>query len=225
MRLLSRADFLAASAVNPAETYGARSVVRMRQTASPMPPGTPPPTSEVDAFAVWVSGGMLPGSCGSVDAGSTEPTCASNQFTLRPVFGDEHGGPEMAPGLACIACHSGQDFMGQNPGGRLSRPDVLNQFMGTVFAAPHEKDLCRPALPVAASIEILDVNGTVRATLSVNAGGNFFGDAPAVVSPYRARVVTAAGSREMATPQTSGDCNTCHTVAGANGAQGRISLP
>lgn len=224
--LLSRADFLAPSAVNAAQSYGERSVLRMRQAGSPMPPGTPPPTGEVDAFAAWVTAGMPAGSCGGVDAGSTAPTCASNTFQPQPVDGDAHGGPTMAPGFACVACHSGQDFMGQNPGGAMSRPDVLPQFMGTVFAAPHEKDLCSPALPTAARVEILDLSGAVRATLTVNAGGNFYGDVNgAALASYRARVVTAAGSREMASAQTSGDCNTCHTVAGASGAPGRVFLP
>lgn len=226
MRLLSRADFLAASAANAAQTNGERSVARMRNAASPMPPGAPPPTTEVDAFAAWVTAGMPAGSCGGVDAGSTEPTCASNTSLQKPVAGDAHGGPTMAPGLACISCHSGGDFMGQNPGGALSRTDELYQFMGTVFASAHEKDLCSPALPTAARVEILDLNGAVRATLPVNGGGNFFGDAPGgPITPYRARVVTAAGSREMVSAQTSGDCNTCHTVAGASGAPGRIFLP
>jgi hypothetical protein len=45
-------------------------------------------------------------------------------------------------------------------------------------------------------------------------------------SPFTARVVTPTGGvRAMATPQTNGDCNTCHTVAGRKGAQGRIWLP
>jgi len=29
----------------------------------------------------------------------------------------------------------------------------------------------------------------------------------------------------MTAPQTSGDCNGCHTQTGANGAPGRITLP
>jgi hypothetical protein len=44
-------------------------------------------------------------------------------------------------------------------------------------------------------------------------------------SPYRARVVTANGTRAMATEQTIGDCNTCHTVSGRENAPGRIYLP
>lgn len=227
--LLSRADFLAPSLVNPAQSYGQRSVERMRLTAGAMPPGAPPPTAEVDAFAAWVTAGMPAGSCGEVDAGMVwppDPTCLSGLFRPMPVDGDEHGGETMAPGWACISCHSGQDFMGQNPGGAMSRRDTINQFMGTVFAAPHERDLCVPALPMGGTVEILDTSGAVRARIPFGASGNFRGNATGgMPSPYRARVVTANGTRAMATEQTSGDCNTCHTVSGANLAPGRIYLP
>ena len=44
--------------------------------------------------------------------------------------------------------------------------------------------------------------------------------------PYTARVVSPSGSIiAMMTKQTSGDCNTCHTEQGADGAAGRILLP
>ncbi|MFT3711778.1 MAG: hypothetical protein QM817_29420 [Archangium sp.] len=229
IHLLSRADFQTASLVVPAQNNGERSVERMRSTTSAMPPGAPPPTAEVDAFAAWVTAGMPAGSCGEVDAGpmwGPDPTCLSGRFQPMPVVGDEHGGETMAPGWACIACHAAQDFMGQNPGGGLSRPDVLNQFMGTVFLAPHEKDLCAPNLPITGAVEILDMGGTVRARLAFGTSGNFRGNAlGAMPSPYRARVVTTNGTREMATAQTVGDCNTCHTVSGRENAPGRIYLP
>ena len=61
-------------------------------------------------------------------------------------------------------------------------------------------------------------------TLAPNGAGNFYSER-AVAGPYRAKVVTAAGERAMTAQQTSGDCNSCHTPAGANGAPGRIMLP
>ena len=35
----------------------------------------------------------------------------------------------------------------------------------------------------------------------------------------------ALAERAMVAAQTSGDCNSCHTLAGTNGAPGRIMLP
>ena len=43
--------------------------------------------------------------------------------------------------------------------------------------------------------------------------------------PYRAKVVVGGRERVMLTPQTNGDCNACHTQAGAEGAPGRIIVP
>lgn len=224
MSLRSRADLLVTSTRDPAMNYAQRSLARMRDTASPMPPGNPPPTAEVDAFAAWIAGGMLEGSCAPV--GPPVLTCTSNRFVPMPTLADEHASPTMAPGLACISCHTGQNFAGQNPGGLETDPPFIFQFMGTVFRSAREQPLCSPSLGVAATVEILDSAGTVVLQLPVNAGGNFYGSVPGPMpSPYTARVVTAAGTRVMAGAQTSGDCNTCHTPEGLQGAPGRIYLP
>jgi hypothetical protein len=75
-------------------------------------------------------------------------------------------------------------------------------------------------------VEILKEDGTLVTTLTVNSGGNFYGNAPGgAPATYRARVVTSQGSRTMMTPQSNGDCNSCHTAEGTSGAPGRIYLP
>ena len=61
-------------------------------------------------------------------------------------------------------------------------------------------------------------------SLGLNGAGNFFSEM-AVAKPYHAKIVTGASVRAMTAEQTSGDCNACHTPAGANGAPGRIVLP
>jgi hypothetical protein len=224
--LLTRADLLAISPRDSVSTEAARSLARMRDTTSPMPPGGGLTAAQIDVFANWVAAGLPEGSCAPIDAGVPEPTCTAGSFLPRPTATDPHDGRTMAPGLACISCHSGQDFQGQNPGGLMSAPDEVYQFMGTVFRSPWEQDLCAPSLGVTARVEILDPNGAIFATLPVNSGGNFFGSGVgARPATFTARVVTAAGARTMTTPQTNGDCNTCHTVLGAGGALGRIYLP
>jgi len=226
--LLSRDDFMRASTVNAAQTYGERSVLRMRDATSSMPPGSQAAATEIDVVAAWVMAGMPAGTCETLDAGFIDPTptCLSGAYEPMPVAGDAHGGPDMAPGWACRACHAGQDFAGQTPGGLPDRSDQVNPCMGTVFRAPHEKDLCAPQLGTTGQVQILDMNGTVRARLPFGFDGNFNGNVPTgMPSPYRAKIVTSAGERMMQTGQTSGDCNTCHTVAGREGAPGRIYLP
>jgi len=60
--------------------------------------------------------------------------------------------------------------------------------------------------------------------LNVLSSGNF-GTQRTITPPYRARVLFNGTERVMATPQTNGDCNLCHTQMGAMGAPGRIILP
>lgn len=226
--LLSRDDFMRASAIDSTQSYGKRSVLRMQSTTSAMPPGAPPPTTEVDAFAAWVAAGMPAGSCGAVDAGDPTPVCATNSF-YQPTysFGELNGTRRMYPGLACISCHTGQNFQGQNPQG-LDAFEFAYPYMGTVFTTPHDKDSCLTnAGAGTVSVEILDHTGTVilRMTPDPSTGNFFGGTAGTSAVPYTARVVTPQGTRVMGGEQTSGDCNTCHTVAGDNGAPGRIFLP
>jgi hypothetical protein len=209
-------------------SYGVRALARMKDTMSSMPPGNPLSAADIAVFEAWVTAtpAMPEGMCGTIVGGSTDPTCASNQFELAPTIRNPHDGDGMAPGYACIACHEGQNFAGQNPG--LSALDKVRAFMGTVFAAPHEKDLCIARLPVAATVEIYDgVTKALVTTMSVDPYSGNFRSRGSVVKPasYTAKLVTANGTREMFGAQTSGDCNTCHTVAGANLAPGRIYLP
>jgi hypothetical protein len=149
-------------------------------------------------------------------------TCASGL-----VYQGNAGRPTMNPGLACRSCHLGQNFDNQNPAG-LSKPDKAFFFMGTAYASLREDDRCLSAnVPSGAKIEILDSSGAVKATLPINEAGNFFSDSTSAgfALPYRARIVANGKTLQMATPQMDGDCNTCHTDSGRNGAPGRITWP
>lgn len=125
----------------------------------------------------------------------------------------------MHPGAACISCHSKGDG-----------PRLL--FAGTVYPTAHEPDDCKgAALPnspaiTTALVTIADATGKIT-TLQVNSAGNFLLNAPktAFAYPFTAKVDYAGKSREMQHPQTNGDCNTCHSLAGTSDAPGRIMLP
>lgn len=230
MPLLTREDFLAPSPVDPSRTIAERSLLRMRDPLAPMPPSGPLTPEQVETFAAWLAAGLPERSCEPADAGVPDAgppvlTCRSDSYLPTPRDDGDTASDFMAPGMACIACHLGLNFAGQNPLG-LTHGEHVYDFMGTVFAAPHERDLCAPRLLMAATVEILSVDGGLVVRLPVNAGGNFQGNAPAgKPGAFRARVVTFAGAREMGLSQTSGDCNTCHTAEGREGAPGRIFLP
>jgi hypothetical protein len=116
----------------------------------------------------------------------------------------------MQPGAPCIACHA-------SGGGEAP----LFAIAGTVYPTLHEPTECNGAANV--TVVITDAMGQ-QISLTSNSAGNFSYQG-AVVTPYTAKVVSAAGTLAMATPQTTGDCNSCHTETGANGAPGRITAP
>ena len=190
-----------------------RVLARMQDTASPMPPSYAGTSSAADIATIqaWVTAGKLAGSCGDVDAGPATPaptTCASNASWTRGNRGSE----DMNPGRACLQCHNS------------SVDGPVTRYMGTAFPALHEKDLCNARAPVGATVEILNAAGTVVDTLPVSPiSGNFFSLRTGSAGSYRARVmVNGAKVSEMVGLQTNGDCNTCHTEQGTQGAPGRI---
>jgi hypothetical protein len=118
----------------------------------------------------------------------------------------------MNPGRACIDCHS---MGGDGPAYSVA---------GTVYPSAHEPDLCNGA--DGAGVVVVTIVGADGLTqmLTPNAAGNF-GSRAAVAFPYRAKISYMGRERAMAAMQTTGDCNSCHTQNGANGAPGRILLP
>jgi len=62
-------------------------------------------------------------------------------------------------------------------------------------------------------------------TLDVNSAGNFYSRDSTIKFPIHAKVVANGKERAMTDSQTTGDCNTCHTVNGAKKAPGRIMAP
>ncbi|RYZ41732.1 MAG: hypothetical protein EOO71_10770 [Myxococcaceae bacterium] len=216
LALLARSHFQKPSAVNAGQSVGQRSLERLGDAAAPMPPKSEPamPEAERAVLTQWLEAGMPAGTCGSLPSGPAPTTCASDSF-----WSEASGtGASMAPGYACRSCHLQQ------------APNNAYFFMGTVFPSLHVADGCDPRLgsPSNVKVELLDAQGAVRLTLVPNEAGNFMSNTlqPPFPLPYRVRLVGPGGrSREMATPQTNGDCNSCHTEQGASHAPGRIALP
>lgn len=230
-KMLDYADLLQPSKADPAKSLAALSVERMKNAASPMPPAPalPPDADEIQTFEDWVKGGTAknPMSCteappttdGGVDGGSlgdagadAAPGCTSGVMWKN---GNQKS-PLMHPGLACNACHS---VMG---GPNLS-------IAGTVYKTLHDVNDCNGAAPPpTVVVTITDSKGKV-VNATVNAAGNFEvprqNGAQRLTAPYTARLSDGVKTRVMVGKVTSGDCNSCHTTAGINGAPGRILAP
>ena len=118
----------------------------------------------------------------------------------------------MDPGRACLTCHQ------QQGGPRFA-------VGGTVYPTAHEPDQCVGLAGI--TVVITDKNGTVT-SLTTNSSGNFYSSSRSgtITPPFSAKVTNAQGAtRAMSGTITAGDCNSCHTETGANGAPGRIMAP
>lgn len=202
--LWGHAALTAKSAVDPTKTVAERSLLRMRDTASPMPPGGGLSATDIGVFETWMKSGSPAGSCTVTDPNGPS-VCTSNSH----YSGGE--GPDMSPGDTCVSCHAKE------------REAPKLGVGGTVYATAHEPTNCNGAGGAGATIVITDANNRTT-TLPVSAAGNFTSTA-AIAKPFKAKVVAGGKERAMAAGITDGDCNSCHTERGANGAPGRIFLP
>jgi mono/diheme cytochrome c family protein len=222
--LLTYTDLTSPAPTDPTQTMAQMAVVRMQDTAKPMPPGGGATQAQIQALSNWVNAGAQPGTCGTTPDPTFQgaPTCPGNSFFMPdPGVEIDQYGDMMYPGRACITCHQQQGE---------------NKFAlgGTVFPTGKVLDDCLPSTSgidwTQVKVVIHDANGDHP--LSVNTNGNFrshTSDNLALPLKYTAKVTYTAGGvtkeRAMASTQTSGDCNACHTANGANGAPGRIALP
>lgn len=218
MPLSALAHFLAPAPSNGSQTVGAMSASRMQNAARPMPPGGQLASTQVAIIDSWVKAGMPAGSCQTPDAGpdpfAEPPRCSSETYWAD----GNSGSSRMNPGKACVSCHSARNA---NEG----KEEAPGNVGGTVYPTAHEPDLCSSTSLVGAEVVLTGADGRV-VTARVNSAGNFFlWNETVLARPYRAKVVYQGRERVMATPQMSGDCNSCHTQAGTNGAPGRILAP
>jgi hypothetical protein len=222
--LLDYDDLMKPAPSDPSKTMAQKAVERMKSVGSPMPPkpAVPPTPAEIATFEAWVKAGTpknndlcttRPGTDGgTVEAGTagtnynTPLVCTSN-VTWKPNL---QSSPVMRPGGACITCHT-------------MRGGPAFTIAGPVYPTAHEPNNCHGINGAGLKVVVTDKNGVVT-DLTVNASGNFYSTAP-LVAPFRAKVVSGAKERSMAGSVTAGDCNSCHTATGVNGAPGRIMAP
>lgn len=151
------------------------------------------------------------------------PICTSDSFYVNTEEQDEdaeadeyevEGSPRMHPGRACVSCHD--QFKG---------PEFV--IGGTLYPSLHEPDDCESTSVGDAQVVITDATGR-EIVLEVNDVGSFHSDEDSedgIAFPIRAKIVQGGRERVMFGERMTGDCNSCHTQDGLNGAPGRIVLP
>lgn len=226
MALVSYEDLVAEAKSDPTRTVAEIALGRMRSPTIPMPPKPNEAASgaEIGAIEKWVGAGYPHGVCGAAAGdggtgpnGTADGSAPALTCTSGRTWSTGKKGTTMNPGRACISCHEAQSDDGP-----------IVEIGGTVYPTFHEPDLCYGVDGTAgpAQVVITDAIGQTF-TLPVGPTGNFakLAGGLSVRTPFRAKVVAGGIERAMATPQTSGDCNGCHTASGANGAPGRIAAP
>jgi len=236
MPLVTYDDLKAPSKSDADKTTAVLSIERMRSASDPMPPSGQLASKEILVLEKWVAAGMPRGECGggttdagkdaakeagkdsgstgSVDAGKDSAPPITSVCTSGTMWTGTTKGPTMQPGKACITCHESAD----------DSPVVW--VGGTVYPTLHEPNGCY-GINGGATVVITDAAGRV-VNLPVGPTGNFSLSAKTsanLTMPYKAKVVRNGVTRAMATPQSTGNCNGCHTENGASGAPGRILVP
>lgn len=169
-----------------------------------------PPSAERDAAAVEPGDTASPTAL--IDSIYDDlPMCSSGEHWDDGDDGDRR----MHPGHACVSCHADND----GPSFPIG---------GTVYPSAHEPDDCEGIDGQddgETRVVITDATGR-EINLPVNEVGNFYAeDQGPIVMPIRAKVVRGGVERLMLGERMSGDCNSCHTQDGLNGAPGRIVAP
>lgn len=158
---------------------------------------------------------------GTTDAGGTDSGTPDVVVEPDPSCGpegrrylDEDWEELMRPGGDCIGCHLEERARGEDDA-------PIYTLAGTVFPYFGFEEGC--AGTGGMTIEITDANGQVIRLVS-NSVGNFF-TRQNIAMPYTAKVIDGDREMVMIEPVSNGDCNSCHTPTGLEGAPGRVVTP
>ena len=205
--LTSYDALVAPSKADPTLSVIERSVLRMNDAKTPMPPSGQIAASDIAVLEQWIAAGTPKGTCN--DPATTPPVtvqCTSN----KTYNGGDDGGGSMYPGEACVACHD----KGEGP---------TLQFGGTIYPTAHEPDDCIGA--PGATVVVTDANGT-QFSVAAGTNGNFYRTTSTKIAfPIHAEVHANGKILKMNDAINNGDCNACHTTLGTNKAPGRIVAP
>ncbi len=217
--LVTYADLMAPSHEMPSENEAQLSLARMRNAASPMPPGGVASAADVATLQNWINAGYPMGSCqASSDAGAgsgeTDSSAPSNTGSPPP-------NPPTGVFANAAAFQAGTGVSGHHNAGQNCMQSCHNHgftFAGTVVDATGTG-------VAGAEVRLVDAKGQVISVYSASGGsqGNFYSKL-AFTGPAQVGVRNATSSQNMLTAlqttaqapaSTGGACNACHCTGGA----------
>lgn len=212
--LMTRKQLMARSASDPSKTVAQVSLDRMQDAKNPMPPSGVASAGDVAKLDAWIKAGMPGGDCG----GGTNVFAGGSVCTSGKTYTGKEDN-NMRPGEACNACHK-------------KEREKTFALAGTIYPTGHEPNDCVGVTDGSVVVVVTDGTGKeTKIPASPRNNGNFVLERATFTKPVHVRVESADGSKkrimaaELNLAGGDGDCNTCHTEAGANKAPGRIAAP
>lgn len=197
--LVTLDDLMAPSKEDPTKSEAELSLSRMKNTASPMPPGAPPPASDVAILENWINAGYPMGSCGGSaggDAGAIPPPPPS-VFKDAPAFVSRTGQRTHNAGKDCMSCHA-------TGGGEAPR----FSFGGTLYDGSGN--------PVGgAEVRLVDANGKATSVYTSTSGTFYSGGAFAAPAHVGVRDAMHESDMLTALQASNGGCSSCHCTGSA----------
>jgi hypothetical protein len=201
--LVTVADLKATSKEDPTKNEAELSVARMKNAASPMPPGALPSASDVAILEDWINAGYPTGSCGGPGAGDggaapPPPPPPSSVFDGAPAFAARTGPSAHNAGKDCMSCHR----TGGGDAPRFSFGGTLYDGSGKAVAG--------------AEVRVVDTSGKGTSVYTSNTGTFYSG--AAFAAPAHVGVRTAKASADMLSAlqaTNGGACSSCHCTGGS----------
>ena len=209
--LVTIADLKATSKEDPTKNEAELSLARMKNAASPMPPGALPAASDVAILEGWINAGYPMGSCGSGGDGGAvpPPPPPPSVFKDAPAFVSRTGPRAHNAGKDCMMCHQ-QAGNGEAP---------QFSFGGTVYDGMGN--------PVAgAEVRLVDSSGKATSVYT-STTGTFYSRGTGFAAPAHIGVRDATHAADMLTAlqaANGGACSSCHCT-GTTCSVAPIHLP
>lgn len=201
--LVTYADLKATSKEDPTKNEAELSLARMKNAASPMPPGALPSASDVAILESWINAGYPMGTCGGAagaDGGVVvTPPPPPSVFEGAPAFVARTGPSAHNADQDCMRCH--QNGGGEAPqfslGGTLRDPSG-----GAVSGA---------------EVRLVDANGNATSVHTAS-NGTFYMRGSGFAAPAHVGVRDATSTQDMFSAlqaANGGACSSCHCSGGS----------